>query len=214
MELKQYEYYFSNLTYPRIDKFNGLDKSKYFKPIETKVYSLIVGRPDDDVMIIEISSCYGLYNLNIQEELITKDNKGKGNVEFTQTYIKGKNTIIIENLKSKHYYLRIRPMGTLLFCQIDGIGRENCANDLVYLIYYYTTNSNNLQYRDQNKILTHGPYHRGKVKLNLPIIITKDIESNKKEIRDYRFDILCSPFHACNLRAFFRIRKKRRYRQR
>jgi hypothetical protein len=196
VELKQYEYYFSNLTYaenvkssrassPLISPF----KSSYHKPIETKVYSLTVGRPDHDVMVIEISSCYGSYKLNIKDELITKDNKSEGSVEFTQTNVNGKNTIYIENLKSKHYYLTVKPKGTLFFCRLNRISEENCGNDLIYLIYYYTTYSNNLQYNDTDKFITHSRISRGKVKLDLPLAITKDIEANKKFISDYKFDV-------------------------
>ena len=84
MELNQYEYYFSNLTYNRTSKN---------RPIETKVYSLTVENPKHDVMVIEISSCLGYFELNIQEVLITKDNIAKKSIDFTRTNEKGKNII-------------------------------------------------------------------------------------------------------------------------
>ena len=46
-------------------------------------------------MVIEISSCFGYFDLNIQEELITKDNLGKKSIDFTQTNEKGKNIIYV-----------------------------------------------------------------------------------------------------------------------
>ena len=46
MQLKPYEYYFSNLTY---------NNSLEFKPVETKVYDLTRENPNHDIMIIEIS---------------------------------------------------------------------------------------------------------------------------------------------------------------
>ena len=65
MDLKQYEYYFSNLIYS-----TGIRD----KPIETKIYSLIKENPGNDLMVIEISTCIGYYDLSIQDTLITKDN--------------------------------------------------------------------------------------------------------------------------------------------
>ena len=180
MELNQYEYYFSNLTYNRTSKN---------KPIETKVYSLTVEKPDHDIMVIEISSCFGYFDLSIQEELITKDNLGKKSIDFTQTNEKGKNIIYLEDLKSKHYYLSVRPKGNKFYCRMERISDENCGNNLIYLIYYYTTYSDNLSFQDIDKWITHRPYGRGRVRLDLPLIITKDLEDYKKEISDYKFDV-------------------------
>ena len=180
MELKPYEYYFSNLTYNRTSKN---------RPIETKVYSLTVENPKHDVMVIEISSCLGYFELNIQEVLITKDNIGKKSIEFTRTNQKGKNIIYLENLKSKHYYLSVRPKGHQFHCKLRNVSKENCGIDLVYLIYYYTSYSDNLSFQEIDKWITHRPYGKGRVRLDLPLIITKDLESKEKEISDYKFDV-------------------------
>ena len=190
MELKQYEYYFSNLTYNITHPFMK-------KPIETKVYSLNVERPDHDIMVIEISTCRGFYELNLQEELITKDNLSKRSIEYTTRSEKGKTIIYVEDLKSKHYYLSVRSKTYNFLCRIERLNRgerldkmnEGCGNDLSYLIYYYTTYSDSLSFEDIDKWVTHRPYGRGRVKLDLPLIITKDIEDNKKDISDYKFDV-------------------------
>jgi hypothetical protein len=181
MELNQYEYYFSNLTYNR---------SNQYKPIETKVYSLNVERPDHDLMVIEISTCNGYYELSIQEELITKDNLGKKSIDYTKTNEKGKTIIYIEDLKSKHYYLSIRAKGLNFFCQVKR--KEGCGNNLAYLIYYYTTYSDNLSFQEIDKWITHKPYGKGRIRLDLPLVITKDLEDNKKGISDYKFDVYAS----------------------
>jgi hypothetical protein len=183
MQLKPYEYYFSNLTY---------NTSSRIKPIETKVYDLTKENPDHDVMVIEIFICTGFYEINIQEELITKDNLGKKEVKFTETNEKGKRTIYIEKLKNKHYYLSIKPKGHPFICQIKKIDPQNCGNNLQYLIYYYSTFSENLTFENIDKWIVHRPYGRGRVRLELPIAISKDLNQSKKAITDYKFDVFAT----------------------
>jgi hypothetical protein len=183
MQLKPYEYYFSNLTY---------NTSSNLKPVETKVYDLTRENPHHDIMIIEISTCTGNYEINIQEELITKDNLGKKEVKFTDTNEKGKRTIYIEKLKNKHYYLSIKPRGSSFLCQIRKIDPENCGTNLQYLIYYYTTFSENLTFENIDKWIVHRPYGRGRVRLELPIAITKDLNQSEKALTDYKFDVFAT----------------------
>ena len=183
MDLKPYEYYFSNLTYPARTKN---------KPIETKIYSLIKENPDHDIMVIEISSCTGRYELSIQDKLITKDNYEKKSLSYTETDESGKKVIYLQDLTSKHYYLSIRSKGNKFLCNLDNISQENCGNNLKYLIYYYTTYSDNLSFQDIDKWISHRPYGRGRVRLDLPIIIMKDLDTNEKSISDYKFDVFAT----------------------
>ena len=183
MDLKQYEYYFSNLTYNYTSKL---------RPLETKVYHLTKEMPEHDLMVIEISTCTGYYELNIREELITKDNLNQKGIKYTEVNGKGKKIIYIEGLNSKHYYLSIKSYGMRFFCRRKNIGRENCGMNLQYLIYYYTTYSENVSFEDIDKWIIHKPYGKGRVKLELPIIITKDLEENKKSMSDYKFDVFAT----------------------
>ena len=184
MNLKPYEYYFSNLTY----------NNTKVRPIETKVYELTKENPNHDIMVIEISSCRGSYEYSIQEELIAKDNTGIKNIKYTETNNKGKKTIYIENLDKKHYFLSIKPraINFFWFRREREKEKEKRGNDLQYLIYYYTTFTENVSFEDIDKWINHKPYGWGKVKLDLPIIITKDLDDNKKEITDYKFDVFAT----------------------
>ena len=183
MQLKPYEYYFSNLTY---------NSSSRLKPVETKVYDLTRENQAHDVMVIEIYSCIGSYEINIQEDLITRDNLGKKEVKFSESNEKGKRTIYIENLKNKHYYLSVKPKINKFICDIRKVDPQNCGRNLQYLIYYYTTFSENLTFETVDKWIVHKPYGFGKVKLELPIVISKDLSQNKKSITDYRFDVFAT----------------------
>ena len=183
IEAKPYEYYFSNLTY---------NTSSLKKEVETKVYSMTCENPNHDILVIEISTCNGQYEINIQEELITKDNFNSKSIQYTENEYKGKKVIYIENIKSKHYYLSVRSKRSKFWCKIYALNDENCGNNLAYLFYYYTAFSEHFSFQEVDKWIIHQPYGSGKVKLDLPLIITHDIEMNKKAISDFKFDIFAT----------------------
>ena len=183
MDLKQYEYYFSNLTY---------NSESIDRPVETKVYSLTRENPDHDIMVIEISTCQGYYELNIQEEIITKDNLDKKSIKYLEMDEKGKKIIYLESLNSKHYYLSVRPISNNQFCNLKNGKKGKCGNNLQYLIYYYTAFTESLSFQEVDKWISHRPYGKGRIRLDLPLIITKDLESNNKQISDYKFDVFAT----------------------
>ena len=79
MDIKPYEYYFSNLTY------NSALKKR--KQVENKVYFLTCENPHHDILVIEISSCQGHYDINISEELITKSNIKENGIKYGLTML-------------------------------------------------------------------------------------------------------------------------------
>jgi hypothetical protein len=180
VELKPFEYYYSILNYENRPRL-----------VENKIYALNVENLNHDTLVIEISTCYGLYDINIQEELITKENLNKPSIRYEQMEDKGKRTIYVENIKSKHYYLNVRPKNRISLRRRKNKNITN-SNNLEYLIYYYTTYGENLEFQDVDKWITHRPYGRGEIKLDLPLIITNDIDMENKEISDYKFDVFAT----------------------
>ena len=69
-------------------------------------------------------------------------------------------------------------------CDLEDISEKNCGANLVYLIYYYTKYSDTLYFQDIDKWISHRPYSRGRVRLDLPIIIMKDLDTNEKSISE------------------------------
>ena len=180
VELKPFEYYYSNLVYGSRRKL-----------VENKIYALHVENINHDVLVIEISTCLGYYEINIQQEMITKENLNKPSLPYEQFNDKGKRIIYIENIQSKHYYLNVRSKKFRTYFGIDRDKNER-GNNLQYLIYYYTTYSDSLDFQDIDKWITHRPHGRGEIQLDLPLIITNDIEANKKQISDYKFDVFAT----------------------
>ena len=103
------EYYFSNLTYGT----NSLREP------ESKIYTLRVDNKDDDLLIIEISSCKGAFEISVTDVL---DNAGQTqsdkDLEVIKKYRNGKTVIYITNLKSNVYYLTVRAKMDDFICEL------------------------------------------------------------------------------------------------
>ena len=200
------EYYFSNLTY-------GPNMTK---DAESKIYTLQVQRDTDDILIIEISSCLGSYDVSITDVL---ENAGsptnEKDLDIFENNKDGKRTIYINNLKSSTYYLTIRAKISDFICKLrynnihnryrhypfhknstndkeEDIPKE-CGNNLVYLMYYYTANKQSIHFPiNFSKFLIYSPYGNGKIKIKVPTIIKRDILNNNKTIEDYKFAVFAT----------------------
>ena len=60
-------------------------------------------------------------------------------------------------------------------------------------MYYYSTKKTKTFFTDDelgyNRLLIHTPYGKGKIRINIPKIIKKDMNNNNKTMEDYKFDI-------------------------
>jgi len=179
-----YIYYFSNLTY------NAETKEKV---PETKIWELRKDKVGHDIMIIEISSCSGEYSFKIQDHLITGVNSDVS-VEYYDKKENGKHTIYVGNLKSNIYYLSIEARESDIKCKMKNQGKSNinCGNDLSYMMYYYTDYEQSIKLPKINKFLTYTPYGNGKIKIELPPLIMRDINDEEKDIKDLKFDVFAT----------------------
>ena len=199
------EYYFSNLTYGTI----------LGREVESKIYTLRLENEDDDLLVIEISSCKGNYEYSITDVLENageeKTDKGLDVIDKTRD---GKNVIYVHNIKSKIFYLTIRAKMADFICELryknlqklyrkkkrtnqtlENIPKE-CGNNLVYLMYYYSLKREKSFFTSPetglSKLLLHSPYGKGKIKISVPRIIKRDINNNNITIEDYKFDIFAT----------------------
>ena len=183
VDAKPFEYYFSNL----------IVKNIHNEP-ETKIYSLTRENFEHDLMVIEISKCNnGGYEIQITDELVTKDFKNIKNIKYEENRDNGKHTIYIYNPKSKHYFLLIKAKMNDYLCKLMYKSKKNnCTNNLSYLFYYYTTYLENSILTNSEKLIQHRPYGKGKSLIYLPEIIMKDIKDKKKLITDFKFDVIAT----------------------
>ena len=199
VDANPYEYYFSNLTYG----------SNMTREPESKIYTLRVQNEEDDVLIIEISSCKGSYEVIITDSL---ENAGSPNVSSKDLDIfeenkNGKRTIYVSHLESRNYYLTIKAKLSDFICRLrqrhfnilnmhKNLKKDNsneCGNNLEYLMYYYSTKKSKMHFHSGlSRFLIYHPYGNGKIRINVPSIIKKDIFTNNKTIEDYKFAIFAT----------------------
>ena len=78
-----------------------------------------VEREDDDLLVIEISSCHGSYEVSITDVL---ENAGSftsdKDLEIFEQKRDGKRVIYVHNLKSSVYYLTVRAKMPDFICQL------------------------------------------------------------------------------------------------
>jgi hypothetical protein len=179
-----YVYYFSNLTY---------DSTMMKRIPETKIWELRKDKIGHDIMVIEISSCQGEYSFKIQDHLITGVNTDVS-VNYYDKKENGKHTIYVDNLKSSSYYLSIEARESDITCKMKNKGKTNinCGNDLSYMMYYYTDYEHSIKLPKVNKFLTYTPYGKGRIKIEIPEIITRDIYDREKDIKDFKFDVFAT----------------------
>ena len=138
VELKHFEYYYSNLVYGSRRKI-----------IENKIYALYIENTNHDTLVIEISTCLGYYEINIQKVIITKENVNKPSLPYEQFDDKGKKIIYIQRIFNEHYYLNIISKRRKAYIRSNrNNDNDNRGNNLQYLIYYYTKYSENLAFQD------------------------------------------------------------------
>ena len=179
-----YIYYFSNLTY---------ENSTKEKIPETKIWELRKDKVGHNIMVIEISSCSGEYSFKIQDHFISGVNNDDS-LDYYEKKENGKHSIYINNLKSNIYYLSIEANENDVLCKMKNQGKVNfnCGNDLAYIMYYYTDYEQNLKVPKVETMLNYMPYGKGKIKVDLPEIIFRDINYNEREISDFKFDVFAT----------------------
>ena len=179
-----YIYYFSNLTY---------ENSTKEKIPETKIWELRKDKVGHNIMVIEISSCSGEYSFKIQDHFISGVNNDDS-LDYYEKKENGKHSIYINNLKSNIYYLSIEANENDVLCKMKNQGKVNfnCGNDLAYIMYYYTDYEQNLKVPKVETMLNYMPYGKGKIKVELPEIIFRDINYNEREISDFKFDVFAT----------------------
>ena len=164
---QQHEYYFSSMENKYIDK---------------TLFMLRNINKEDDLMIIEISSCKGnfIYNLvdSPPSDTETYTQLQKRRVSSIINVSNGKSIIIVPNLEVKEYYLIVYGANEKLDLFIDekgenGKGKKNGNSEILF--YYYTTNRKNYNYLVTNDTL----YYEGiddyyNIKIKLPALKKRD----------------------------------------
>ena len=158
---------------------------------------------EDNLMIIEISSCQGDFKYVITDSP-PLDRESYAQLEIRKIpsdiyYLNGKTIITIRNLEKKEYYLIIFGANTLdLF--INEKNNENneptkdnkdANNNIDLLFVYYTTNEKNYNYLvtiDLLNIESKG----NSVKINIPELKKRDTSGREKNVDSMNYTLIIS----------------------
>ena len=177
VKAEPFQYYFTNESFA-LHIPNKVDHMDY------KIFALDKIDEDDDKMIIDISSCTGQFSFSLSDQ-IKYSGEQKSNIQYKDRKEKGRITIIIDDLKTKHLFLTIWPTNI-----------NNNNPNLSYLMYYYSTTKElyksafvegNLQYKFKKN---------NRVAFIIPKIKTRDTQNNVREISDFRFSIFLTFDHS------------------
>ena len=92
---------------------------------------------------------------------------------------------LIKDFDNKHIYLSIEPSETNEDC-IDYKGKK-CVIKFSYIMYYYTTNSEDYQISIINENITYSSLNNG-IKIIVPKISNTDIYGDLREFNKFKFD--------------------------
>ena len=159
-------YYFSSLT--------NITKDK-------TIFNLIKKKKDDNLMVIEISSCQGEYDYSLTDTISSSQEISKeNNVHSNQIESLGKKTIFVKNLNKNEYYLYI--WGTKsddINCLIN---KDKCNLDIEFLMYYYTINYESYKPIISDSYFKYENIGNGKIIIQLPKIYKKNSANEEKSI--------------------------------
>ena len=154
IDLPQHTYYFSNTSLVKNNNYNR-NNNMYDGNKEVKIFSLDKRSNEDRKMVIQIHTCAGKYNYKISKKIIDYDNN-PNDISVSQSSDEyGRSKYLIENLRDKHIYLSIKSAQNPNECS-DGkdANGEICANELSYLIYYYSLTDLEYSSKKQNLLLS------------------------------------------------------------
>ena len=182
------------IAYPNVDHYERITPSpnKYiFSSLssvktDTTVFSFKQQNINDNLLVIEISSCKGNFGYKLTNSLansVKKSNLAQ-NFMFDE---KGKKIIVVRIQSNVEYYLSVYGLkeDEMLFNDFD-IKREG----IDFLLYYYTINEKDyIQTRFDSK-LSYNLKGPGSVVLNLPNLETINSKNNKNKLDDLTLTLI------------------------
>lgn len=182
----------------------NLDEYKRFKPTQKKFYNVLLEEkkvekavftlskeyPEDDLIIIEISSCIGVFDYEITKEIPT----GK---ELEKVYSKiydsnGKKIITLTNIEdNQDYYLTVwRVNKKYRFGSIHG--PEIFEKTPEFLFFYYSTESINYKHTVTHNRIFFNDLGKGKIEILLPHLQQRDSFGKEVSLESVTYSVAIS----------------------
>ena len=152
------------------------------------VFNMLKKKKDDDLMIIEISSCQGDFDYELTNDISGNGDMKVEKVEASMKQSNGKKVISVSNLKNSDYYLSV--WGTEegnLQCLANS---KECSKDIDFLLFYYTTNTQRYNQTIASSVFDYEQTGKGKIKINLPKLYEKDLYGNEQKIDMVNYTVI------------------------
>lgn len=175
----------------KIKRFDASPLSLLFSNIEvepqtTAIFDLKKIKKEDDIFVIELSSCAGQFGYAISKD-ITYFSERTQNVNYTTKESPGRITLTIYNAEQSNYYLSV--WGTVEPFISEQRRKELVRpGDVEYMIYYYTIESN-LYHRTKSEspILIPRQISRNEIEIKTGRLKAKDIYGNTQDVDNINF---------------------------
>ena len=180
----------SILAYPNVNNYQRIvpDQRGYLysslSSIEKDeiIYVLKKQNANEDLLIIEISSCKGSFGFTLSENLPINDNRPLKTIPAEVTESKGKKIILAKIKEDIEYYLSIYGLSEdqMVFDEKDNKGID-------FLLYYYTTKSGEYTSNEFSSKMEYELKGPGNIILDLPSL--EEINSKYKP-EDFQISVI------------------------
>ena len=183
------------IAYPNVDHYEFIYPKPYkyiysslsSKKIDKTVFSFKREEKDNDLLVVEISSCQGDFLYELTDNINDYKNKKQHNTYMING--KGKKIIIAQIDYNIEYYLSVYGIkeDEMLF------GNINNNTDIDFLLYYYTTNEEEYSSDYFDSKMTYKVTSPGNIVLNLPNLETINYKKNKIKLDDLNISVIITP---------------------
>ena len=180
----------SILAYPNVNNFERIvpnQRSYVYSSLSSiqkdkTIYVLKKQNANDDLLIIEISSCKGNFGFSLSENLLINDKKPLKTVPAEVTESKGKKIILAKVEEDIEYYLSIYGLSEdqMVFDEKDNKGIE-------FLLYYYTIKKGEYSSTEFSSKMEYELKGPGNIILNLPNL---DEINSKYKAEDLQISVI------------------------
>ena len=141
---------------------------------------------NDDIYVIEISSCKGQFDANLLSQInyFSEEKADKKVQKVEKKFHQGRMVLTGYNLKEENYYLEV--LGNNAINDNDNNLRRqgNSSNEVEFLLYYFTSNNKNYVYSNIQSYINPITLKNGDIKLETSKIQIKDINGKLNEIKN------------------------------
>ncbi len=166
---------------PNIDNYKRIkpmQKRYYYNLVnqekEKAVFTLTKDYLEDDLFVVEISSCHGNFDYEVTKDIQKKKKKlEKINSKIYES--NGKKIIIIQNInEDREYYLSVWTDTDYNGNPFNLLKQKTDANSTEFLFFYYSTESQYYTHTVTHDMFLYDELGKGKIKIQLPELKQRD----------------------------------------